>query len=124
MVDCDSIPLSPLHIKLGLMKQFVKALDKNCDCFRNICSRFLAISREKVRDGIFDRPEIQTLIKDPALVLHMSIVESTAWCSYVSAVKEFQKKNKGRLLPGCSETVAYKLSSSWGQNEHKNSLLV
>ena len=33
-------------------------------------------------------------------------------------------KNEGRLLPGHSETDADKLSSSWGQNEHKNSLLI
>ena len=32
-VDRDKILLPRLHIKLGLMKQFVKALDKNADCF-------------------------------------------------------------------------------------------
>lgn len=25
--------MPPLHIKLGLMKQFVKALDQNCEAF-------------------------------------------------------------------------------------------
>ena len=34
------------------------------------------------------------------------------------------RKNEGRLLPGHSETDADKLSSSSGQNEHKNSLLI
>ena len=29
----DKIILPPLHIKLGLMKQFVKALDKDGPCF-------------------------------------------------------------------------------------------
>jgi len=33
LVDRDRVLLPPLHIKLGLMKQFVKALDKNADCF-------------------------------------------------------------------------------------------
>ena len=34
LVDRDRILLQPLHIKLGVMKQFVKALDNNGDCFR------------------------------------------------------------------------------------------
>ena len=33
LVNRDRIILPPLHIKLGLMKQFVKALDKDGDCF-------------------------------------------------------------------------------------------
>ena len=94
LVDRDSILLPPLHIKLGLMKQFVKTLDKNGDCFRYIHSRFPGTSYEKVRAGIFDEPQIQTLIRDSAFVLHMIVVESAAWCSYVSTVKEFLGKTK------------------------------
>ena len=94
LVNCDSILLPPLHIKLGLMKQFVKALDKNGDCFRYIHSRFPGTSYEKVRAGIFDRPQIRTLTRDPAFVLHMTVVESAAWCSYVFMVKEFLGKTK------------------------------
>ena len=33
LVDRDRIILPPLYIKLGLMKQLVKALDKDGDCF-------------------------------------------------------------------------------------------
>ena len=94
LVDRDSILLPPLHIKLGSMKQFVKALDKNGDCFRYIRSRFPGTSYEKVRAGIFDGPQIRTLIRDPAFVLHMTVVESAAWCSHVSVVKEFFGKTK------------------------------
>ena len=100
LVDRDSILLPPLHIKLGLMKQFVKALEKNGDCFRYIRSRFPGTSYEKVRAGIFRklelevRPQIQALIRDPAFVLHMTVVKSAACCSYVSAVKEFLGKPK------------------------------
>ena len=62
LVDRDSILLPPLHIKLGLMKQFVKALDKNGDYFRYILSRFPGRSYEKVKTAIFDGPQIRTLI--------------------------------------------------------------
>src|SRR5678815_662722 len=38
LVQRENIILPPLHIKLGLMKQFVKALDNDVECFRYICS--------------------------------------------------------------------------------------
>jgi len=38
LVDRDKIILPPLHIKLGLMKQFVKALNKEGPCFGYISS--------------------------------------------------------------------------------------
>ena len=94
LVDRDSILLPPLHITLGLMTQFVKALDKNGDCFRYIRSRFPGTSYEKVRAGIFDGPQMRTPIRNPAFVLHMTVVESASWCSCVSVVKEFLGKTK------------------------------
>jgi len=89
LVDRDRILLPPLHIKLGPMKQFTKGLDKNGDCFRCIHNRFPATSYEKVKAGIFDGPQIRKLMKNPAFVSHMTVVESAAWCSSVSVVKEF-----------------------------------
>ena len=47
LVDRKNIILPPLHIKLGLMKQFVKALDRSGDCFGYICSTFPGFSYEK-----------------------------------------------------------------------------
>jgi len=40
LVDPKNILLAPLHIKLGLMKQFVKALDKNKNCFNIYANYF------------------------------------------------------------------------------------
>ena len=44
LVKSEKVLLSPLHIKLGLMKQFVMALDKEGDCFRYLCVIFPAIT--------------------------------------------------------------------------------
>ena len=44
LIDRKNIILPPLHIKLGLMKQFVKALDRSGDCFGYICSTFPGLS--------------------------------------------------------------------------------
>ena len=40
LVDRDRILLPPQHIKLGLIKQFTKALDKDGDCFTYLCQAF------------------------------------------------------------------------------------
>ena len=55
---------------------------------------FLVRVMRKLELGIFDGPQIRTLIKHPAFVLHMTVAESAAWCSYVSVEKEFLGKTK------------------------------
>ena len=40
LVDRDRILFPPLHIKLRLIKQFTKALDKDDDCFTYLCQVF------------------------------------------------------------------------------------
>ena len=94
LVNCNRIILPPLHIKLGLMKQFVKALDKDGACFSYIGKVFPGLSHEKLKAGIFDGTQIRKLMKDEDFVLHMNAVESAAWCSYISVVKEFLGNNK------------------------------
>jgi len=61
-------------------------------------------------------------MKDLAFVSHMTVVESAAWCSYVSVVKEFLEKKEGRLLPRHSKADSNERSNSWGKNEHKTLL--
>lgn len=55
--------LSPLHRKLGLFKQFVKALDKEEESFKCIHNKFPAVSYQKVK-GVFVGPQIQELLFD------------------------------------------------------------
>ena len=47
LVSRDRIILPLLHIKLGLMEQFVKAVDKHSDCCNYIVKKFSALSMEK-----------------------------------------------------------------------------
>ncbi|XP_061443081.1 uncharacterized protein LOC133365351 isoform X1 [Rhineura floridana] len=94
LVDREKIILPPLHIKLGLMKQFVKALDKDGDCFKYICRSFLGLTMEKLKAGIFDGPKIRELINDLNFTKFMNDVEASAWCSYVSVVKNFLGNHK------------------------------
>ena len=62
-VDREKIIFPPLHIKVGLMKQLVKALNKEGDCFLYICKSFPGFCDEKLKAGVFDGPQIRKLIK-------------------------------------------------------------
>ena len=64
MVPRDKILLPPLHIKLGLMKQFYKSLRKNGECWKYLCSKFLKISETKLNEGFFVGPDISRLLCD------------------------------------------------------------
>ena len=64
LVTTEKIILPLLHIKLGLMKQFVTALNTDGTCFRYLCSAFQGMSMEKIKAGIFNGPQIRQLIKD------------------------------------------------------------
>ena len=72
LVDRSRIIFPPLHIKLGLMKQFVKALDKDGDCFKDICDDFPGLSVEKKMVGVFDGPQIRKLLKDDQFLTSMN----------------------------------------------------
>ena len=53
LVDMNKGLLPPLHIKLGLMKNFVKALHKNGAAFQNLSTVFPGLSAAKLKEGIF-----------------------------------------------------------------------
>ena len=90
MVDQKNIILPPLHIKLGLMKQFVKALNRSGDCFGYIfCSTFPGLSYEKKKPGIFDGPQIRTLLRDQYFVTTTTVVEARAWKAFSKVVHNF-----------------------------------
>lgn len=52
LVDAWKILLPSLHIKLGLMKQFVKALDKDGKRFAYIGRKFPSVSDAKLEQGV------------------------------------------------------------------------
>ena len=56
--------LPPLHIKLGLIKNFVKALDKNGAAFQHLSTVFQGLSATKLKEDIFVEPRIREVVKD------------------------------------------------------------
>ena len=94
LVDREKIIFPPLHIKLGLMKQFVKALDKNGSCFLYLVENMPQLSIEKIKAGIFDGPQIRQLINDTAFLQSMNEVELKAWTLFVAVIEKFLGNHK------------------------------
>ena len=67
LVDRENVLLPPLHIKSGLVKQFVKALDFKGEVFQEIRSMFPRLSEAKMKGGIFVGPQINILVKSETL---------------------------------------------------------
>ena len=90
----DKVLLPPLHIKLGLMKPYVKSLDQSGECFKYICQKFSFRSHEKIKAGVFDRPNIRHLLKDKGFIETMSSVEKNGWIAFSQVVNNFLGNTK------------------------------
>jgi len=108
LVDPGKVLLPPLHIKLGLMKQYIKALDKDSDCFRYIVQKFPALSYEKKKEGIFVGPQIRKLLLDEDFIHTMKSVERDAWISFREVVNNFLGNRKDPNYVQIVETMLRK----------------
>ncbi|KAF2358524.1 hypothetical protein FHG87_010724 [Trinorchestia longiramus] len=59
LVNRNKVLLPSLHIKLGLMRHFVKAMDRNGAAFQHLYILFPALSFAKLKEGIFVGPQIR-----------------------------------------------------------------
>ena len=96
IVSRDKIIFPPLDIKLGLMKQFVKDLRLDGEYFQHLLHKFPGLSNEKIKPGVFDGPQIRTLVRDQAFVQAMNDKEKAAWLSFVDMMKNFLGNKKAR----------------------------
>ena len=124
LVDRDKILFPPLHIKLGLIKQFTKALDKDGGCFTYLCHAFPGLTIEKLKAGIFDGPQIHQLIRDTEFENSMNKVELEAWTSFCSGCEELSWQQQGQELCRTCHQYADCFQKPWMQHEHQNALLI
>ena len=96
LVVQEKILLPPLHITLGLTKQFVKALDKKSEAFKYLVNAFPKMYEANIKDGIFGGPQIKKLMKDHEFAGKLSVLEKWGWQSFVSVVNGFLGDKKGR----------------------------
>ena len=64
LVDAAKIVLPPLQVKLGLMKNFVKAINKSGRAFQYLREKFPRLSGAKPKEGIFIGLQIRDLLDE------------------------------------------------------------
>ena len=67
LVESSKIILPALHVKLGLMKNFEKAMDKTGEAFLYLCKNFPHLTAAKIKEGGFVGSQIGKLYKDEHL---------------------------------------------------------
>jgi len=64
LVEPDNILLSSLHIKIGLIKIFIKSLAiKESSGFKYLIEAFPKISSQKMKEAVFDGPQIREMLR-------------------------------------------------------------
>ena len=86
----EKIYLASLHIKLGLMKTFVKGMDKTGRGFEYLRN----VSDAKIKEGIFIGPQIRELMQDKQFDEDLNETERNAWLSFERICKDFLGNHK------------------------------
>ena len=76
------------------MKQFVKALNTDGECFQHIFSELPGLSFEKIKVGVFNGPQIRALVHDQEFARKMNDKKRTAWLSFVAVMANFLGNKK------------------------------
>ena len=79
---------APLHIKLGLTKNFVKGIDKTGPGFEYVRNKFPNVSDAKIKDGVFIGPQIREIIQDKQFAEDLNETERIAGLSFKRICKD------------------------------------
>lgn len=97
LVDPKDVILPPLHIKLGLVKQFIKKLKHQSKAFLHLKNNvFPRLSEAKLNEGVLNGPQIRKMIKDPKFEDLLNVVEKKAWKSFKDLVDGFLGNHKAK----------------------------
>ncbi|XP_076351330.1 uncharacterized protein LOC143247340 [Tachypleus tridentatus] len=94
LVDLQKVLFPPLHIKLGLMKQFSTALDKESAAFKYLRDFFPKLSKAKVKAGVFVGPQIKKILECTEFSNKRSRKGKKAWDSFIAVVRGFLGNHK------------------------------
>jgi hypothetical protein len=82
LAEWHKILLPSLHIKLGLMKNFVKAMDWTGSAFKYLAEKFPRLSEAKIKEGVYVGPEIRKLFRDAMFNILLQGDEKKAWDAF------------------------------------------
>ncbi|GBM96270.1 hypothetical protein AVEN_173037-1 [Araneus ventricosus] len=76
------------------MKQFVKALPKEGECFKYLCDQFPGLSETKLKEGVFVGPDNRKIMKNENFETKMETNERKAWESFKLVFTSFLGNKK------------------------------
>lgn len=94
LIDPKNVILPPLHIKLGLFKNFAKKLNPDGKGLQYLREEFPKLSEEKLKGGVLVGSQIRKLMKDLNFDAALKVVERKAWVCFKEVVKGFLGNNK------------------------------
>ena len=89
LVEPSKILLPSIYLKLGLMKNFVKAMNQEEAAFTYLWEKFPRLGEAKLIEGIFIGPQIRDLIKDEYFDKLLQLDEKAAWDIFKFVAKVF-----------------------------------
>ncbi|XP_076326643.1 uncharacterized protein LOC143233815 isoform X1 [Tachypleus tridentatus] len=101
LVDLQKVLFPPLYIKLGLMKQFVTALDKESAAFKYLRDFFPELSEAKVKADVFIGPQIKKILECTESPKKLSRKENSLGqlcCSGSGLLGQLQGRKFGEIL--------------------------
>jgi hypothetical protein len=98
LANREKVFFPTLHIKLGLMKNLVKTMDRNGAVFMYLKPKFPRLNDAKIKKGIFTGPKIRELMKDEQFAEQLNKVGKTAWQAFKKCYEELFGKPQGRKL--------------------------
>ncbi|GBO28650.1 hypothetical protein AVEN_22226-1 [Araneus ventricosus] len=87
LVEHEKILFPSLNIKLGLIKNFVKAMDKEGEGFKHLRGSSPQLSGAKLKEDTFVGTQIRKLICDSVSESKVNKEELAAWKSFVKVIK-------------------------------------
>ena len=87
-----------MHLKLGLRKIFVKAMNQEEAAFTYLWEKFPRLSEAKAKEGIFNGPQIQDFIKYEFFDKLLQGNEKAAWDSFKFVVKGFLGNRRAQIV--------------------------
>ncbi|XP_076036895.1 uncharacterized protein LOC143022524 [Oratosquilla oratoria] len=105
LLDPKKVLFPPLHLKLGLMKQFVRVLDKESPAFKFLQDVFPKLSAAKVEAGVFIGPQIKKVMECKEFPKKLTRTERAAWDSFVAVVLGFLGNHKAENYVELVETL-------------------
>ena len=107
-LQSDRIHLPPLHIKLGLFKQFVKALDKDSFAFAYLAEKFLSLSKAKIKEDILLDSQIRKIVLDETFNTYLTRKEKFALESFKKICHNFLGKHLSEdYVQGVNDLLRY-----------------